>query len=374
MSDAKREVDARIVYWGIAGAGKTSNLRAIHGRLRPDHRGALRAVPTRLDPTVSYELLPIELGEVQGVKTRLQIVSVPGGAEHAPTRKQLLDRVDGVVFVIDAQRERIDENVAALDELRAALSDYGRALGEVPIVLQYNKQDLADPSALEELHRKLDVKGVAAFEAIASNGTGVLQTLTTISKQVVRTRREPAEDAARPAPAPPAAEGVTAPLRGATPAAAPIAPPAAAAPPAAPTPIPVAAAPEARLPLEALREPLAQPPQATASLAADQALVSARAALEGPGGGAAFRDVAGALHAEAMAEAEAADGSTGELAIVSAGQARVLSPRSVAVPLILSDDRGREHRVMMTIQLDPAAAAASTSGAPGASATTDRRA
>jgi len=355
MSDGKREVDARIVYWGIAGAGKTSNLRAIHARLRPDHRGALRAVPTRLDPTVCYELLPIELGEVQGVKTRLQIVTVPGGAEHAPTRKQLLDRVDGVVFVIDAQRDRIDENVAALDELRGALSDYGRALSEVPIVLQYNKQDLADPFALEELHRKLDVKGVAAFEAVAPNGTGVLQTLTTISKQVVRTRREP-EEPARPA----AVESVTAPL--AVPLAAPTPSPVAAAAAAAPTQAAVAT--DARLPLEALREPLGPTPPSAASHAADHALARARAGLEGADGAARFRDVADALHAEAMAETEAA--GAGALAIVSAGQARVLSPRSVSVPLILADEHGREHRVMMTIQLDPAAAAASPTAAPGA--------
>lgn len=188
MTQGKREVDARIVYWGIPGAGKTTNLRAIHARLRPDHRGALRAVATRLDPTVSYELLPIELGEVQGVKTRLQIVSVPGGAEHAPTRKQLLDRVDGVVFVIDAQRSRGDENIAAMEELRSALSDYGRSLDDVPIVLQYNKQDLPADLILTaaDLDDALNFRGYRSFAGDAVRGAGVFETLKGISEMVLK--------------------------------------------------------------------------------------------------------------------------------------------------------------------------------------------
>ena len=103
-SRAITEVNARIVYWGIAGAGKRTNLRVIHAKLRPDHRGELRELPTRLDPTVTYCMLPIELGEVSGVRTRIQVVTAPSGPEQAPTRKQLLDRVDGVVFVVDARR------------------------------------------------------------------------------------------------------------------------------------------------------------------------------------------------------------------------------------------------------------------------------
>jgi signal recognition particle receptor subunit beta len=201
MGDAsadRPEVNARIVYWGVEGAGKESNLRSIHGKLRPDHRGRLEAVPTALDPSVCSWRLPIELGEIAGVRTRIQVVAVPGGSEQAPTRKQLLDRVDGVVLVVDARRDRIDENVAAFEELRSALAAYGRSLESVPLVVQYNHHDESDPYVLEELHRKLDVKGAAAFEAKASEGTGVLPTLTTISKRVVRQLREP-EAARQPA-------------------------------------------------------------------------------------------------------------------------------------------------------------------------------
>jgi len=197
------EVNARIVYWGVPGAGKRTNLRVIHAKLRPDHRGELRELPTRLDPTVSYALLPIELGEVSGVRTRIQVLTAPSGAEQAPTRKQLLDRADGVVFVADAQRQRLAENLACFEELRAALGAYGRPLKKVPLVIQYNKRDLSDPYVLEELHRKLGMRGVAAFEAVAKDGTAVLQTLTTISKRVIRHRREAAPPAAfEAAPAP----------------------------------------------------------------------------------------------------------------------------------------------------------------------------
>jgi hypothetical protein len=143
------------------------------------------------------------------VRTRIQVLTAPAGAEQAPTRKQLLDRADGVVFVADAQRERLGENLACFEELRAALSAYGRALEQVPLVIQYNKRDLSDPFVLEELHRKLGMRGVAAFEAVAREGTAVLQTLTTISKRVIRHRRETSADAGfesdaePPAPAPP---------------------------------------------------------------------------------------------------------------------------------------------------------------------------
>jgi hypothetical protein len=197
------EVNARIVYWGAPGVGKRTNLRVIHAKLRPDHRGELRELPTRLDPTVTYAMLPIELGELSGVRTRIQVLTVPSGPEQAPTRKQLLDRVDGVVFVADARRERLAENLASFEELRAALAAYGRPLERVPLVIQYNKRDLSDPFALEELHRKLALRGVAAFEAVAQEGGAVLQTLTTISKRVIRHRREESDREAAAAPAGP---------------------------------------------------------------------------------------------------------------------------------------------------------------------------
>jgi signal recognition particle receptor subunit beta len=208
LTPDKTQVNARIVYWGIPGAGVSTNLRVIHDKLRSDHRGELQAIPTRLDPSTSYELLPIELGQVNGLRTQLHVVAVPAGPEHAPTRKQLLDQIDGLVLVVDSSPERADANVASLAELRGALEAYGRKLEELPVVIQYNKHDESDPYAIEELHRRLELPGAAVFEASARGGKGVLQTLTTISKRVVRVLRDSeltTQDAepASPAPSPP---------------------------------------------------------------------------------------------------------------------------------------------------------------------------
>ena len=193
-------MNARIVFWGIQGAGVSTNLQVIREKLRADRRGELKRVPTAIDPGQYFEVLPIELGRVNGLNTRLEVIAVPGGDEHAPTRMQLLDHIDGLVLVIDSQPDRVDENVACLAELRSALDAYGRSLENLPIVVQYNKRDQTDSFVIEDLHRQLGLVGAAVFEAVASEGKGVLQTLTTISKRVVRVLRESELDAAPPPP------------------------------------------------------------------------------------------------------------------------------------------------------------------------------
>ncbi len=338
-----RVVDARIVYWGIEGAGTSTNLRVIHAKLRPDHRGNLERIPTRLDPTVTYDRLPIELGEIAGVRTRIQIVAVPGESEHAPTRKGLLDRVDGIVFVVDARREHIDDNVAALAELRSALAAYGRSLETVPLVVQYNKHDLSEPYVLEELHRKLDVHGAAAFEAVAAEGAGVLQTLTTISKRVVRTLREGRAAAAADAP------------------------------------VPSAVAPASSPPLPPVREPgmapspLRRRPELpdleAAALAADDDFDENDEAVSHAAGllDASWPDVAagyaedgdgGPSFDEAPSRRFGLETTTpiGDDAdrwrLVSAGQPALRGARGLVVPVVLVDADGRELRLRVAIALD----------------------
>ena len=207
------EVNARIVYWGAEGAGKSTNLHAAFAKLRPDHRGEIKQVPTRIDPTVGYEVLPIALGEIAGVRTQIEMVAVPGDREQAPTRKQLLDQVDGIVLVVDARSGRAEANLASLRELRQGLAAYGRSLERLPLVVQYNKRDLADPYAIEDLHRRLGLGSAPVFEAVATQGTGVLQTLSTISKRVIRALREQDAPAlpheAHPIPEPAATETPT---------------------------------------------------------------------------------------------------------------------------------------------------------------------
>jgi hypothetical protein len=281
------------------------------------------------------------------VRTRIQIVAVPGGPEQAPTRKQLLDRVDGVVFVVDARRERIEDNVAAFEELRTALAAYGRSLEELPLVVQYNHQDESDPFVLEELHRKLDVRGAAAFEAKASDGTGVLPTLTTISKRVVRQLRE--NEGAAPAPGP--IDEPHAP-----------APPTRERPAARDAITARAVAHQAAAPAPALA---LAPPE---SLAMDDL---EHAALESDGELLDERD-------DAVARAQGLlDPSWSELAddldvdpgiddvplgptgladgwhVISAGTPQIVGAVTLHIPLVVADAVGRELRFRLTVSLDP---------------------
>jgi signal recognition particle receptor subunit beta len=370
MNDAPdgSAVNARIVYWGVEGAGKRTNLRVIHAKLRPDHRGELRGVPTRLDPTVTYTTLPIELGEVGGVRTRIQLVAVPGQPEHGPTRKQLLDRTDGVVLVLDARREKLAENLASFEELKGALSAYGRRIDEMPLVVQYNKRDAADPYALEDLHRKLALRSVAAFEAVAKDGTGVLQTLTTISKRVVRSLRERASE---PSPAPAKSPGAGAPQ------------PRAAAPPspaaARPTPPPGVtqlidrAAFEATLvkprppagsaqPSERVVSPEDSQPGVSAPPATFAETVSATESLFDAGFEAAKRAAAGAATGKPGARSVAAqaprtavrvsaeEGDAG-LAIEPAGPVQP-APDGLRIPLLVRDGSGKQRRLTLSLRFE----------------------
>lgn len=325
---AADEVNARIVYWGIEGAGKLTNLQVIHSKLRPDHRGELRAIPTRLDPTVTYTVLPIELGQVGGVRTRIQIVAVPGAPEHAVTRKQLLDKVDGVVFVVDTSRERIDENLASFEELRGALSAYGRPLEQVPLVIQYNKRDREDPYALEELHRKLSLQGVAAFEAAAAQGTAVLQTLTTISKRVIRHLREHEGAPSDPAPDPGALADQ------------------------APRPEPATRLLDLEITAKGRRSGPAEPEPEAAPLVPSggeeqaegiaDAAATAEALLEPT-----FAGAAAVVEAEGYAAPDA-----GALRIDSVGRATQTGPSAVRVPLLLRDEAGRRLALALTLELE----------------------
>jgi signal recognition particle receptor subunit beta len=363
----RREVNARIVYWGASGAGKATNLRSIHRKLRPDHRGKLEAVPTRLDPSVCSYKLPIELGEIAGVKTRIQVIAVPGGPEQAPTRKQLLDRVDGIVFVVDARRERIDDNVAALEELRGALAAYGRALESVPLVVQYNRQDQSDPYVLEELHRKLDVKGAAVFEATALDGTGVLPTLTTISKRVVKQLRETPAPRQQPNP-------IAGPANGAGEAGAVRSEPQANEDHQArglastqigrPRPMAVPVAPE---PIAALAPAASGSGRDTAILAdLERAALSPDVEVEDERDHAVSR-AQGLLDAAWQQEVAVLDAPLGETPlpsaadalfdddrwqVVEAGLAEIIGTRAIAVPVVIADGPGRELRFRLTVSLE----------------------
>ena len=320
------EINARIVYWGIPGAGISANLAMIHGKLRGSNRGALRRIKTRIDPTVEYEVLPIELGEVNGVRTRLHVIGVPGAAEQAPTRKQLLDRIDGVVFVADSRPECMQANSGSLDELVAFLRDYGCTPNDLPFVIQYNKCDLVDPFVIERLHREIQIRGAAVYEASAKTGTGVLKTLTTISKLVIRHlgRREEAPQAVAPGD----------------------------------SGLPTSAA-------VAVEQPAASLPVDSNS---SQTLIENAILAEGADDAAAHAelDAAGAVADGVQAQfdrpwdavSQALKPNSGarigaDFRIVSVGDASRVNDRAVSVPLVLGNDEGETITMALTIQLDP---------------------
>jgi len=304
------EINARILLWGIEGAGKSTSLKTIHAKLRPDLRGELTTEPTRLDPTIHFESLPISLGEVGGVGTQLEIVAVPGAADQAMTRKQLLDEVDGIIIVLDASPERIDSNYAAIDELRASLAAYGHRLDAFPIVLQYNKRDIADPFAIEELHRRIGLDQAAVFETIATTGHGILAALTTISKHVVRARRNSNTASAVDAPA--AATSVTA----------------------------AELEDSAASSHEILEE---------AILAEGEEVGDELVDIENtPGTQPDWQGISG----DASPTRKPDDGRGEMLRIVSAGQAEVETDGSLQLPLVLGDDAGQTRTVVLSLRLD----------------------
>ncbi|MFB0976422.1 MAG: GTPase domain-containing protein [Myxococcota bacterium] len=383
----QNEINARIVSWGLCGAGITSNLAMIHSKLKENNRGALQKVPTRIDPTVEYEVLPIELGNVGGTKARMHVIGVPGTAAQAPTRKQLLDRIDGIVFVADSRQECLAANVASLAELMEFLADYGHSPTDLPFVIQYNKCDLVDPFIIERLHREIRVHGAAVYEASATRGTGVLKTLTTISKQVIRRlgRHDGlSNESHQAAPAPkPVHEFVATPA----PAPAPVVVPPPVVQPQAVTP-PIAAAPSSRTPLTTLPSPeldltspsydqtLQASPEApllntdpidnTQQIQSSSVLSLMEQAILSEEINEEEADAAGAVTQTAQtmldqpwdAVSHSAKPNHGarlgaDLRIISVGEAHRTNDRAISVPLVLGNDDGETITLALSIQLDP---------------------
>jgi signal recognition particle receptor subunit beta len=191
---ASREITCKIVYYGPGRSGKTSNLQYIHRRVPPDRRGAMMSLATHGDRTLFFDVLPLDLGTISGFTTRFQLYTVPGQVYYRSTRRLVLQGADGVVFVADSQRRQMDENLESFRDLHEALAERGISARDVPLVLQYNKQDL--PAELvctpDELDRLLNFRDVPRFSADALAGVGVFETLRRASEIVLRRLSAPA--------------------------------------------------------------------------------------------------------------------------------------------------------------------------------------
>ncbi len=183
---ASREINCKLVYYGPGLGGKTTNLEYIFSKINPDTRGKMISLATEQERTLFFDFLPVDLGSIRGFKTRFHLYTVPGQVYYNASRRLILKGVDGLVFVADSQAERMDANIAAMENLYENLVDYGYDAKQVPIIVQYNKRDLPSAVPIEEMRVHLNPMGVEEFEAVAITGKGVFDTLRAVSKLVLK--------------------------------------------------------------------------------------------------------------------------------------------------------------------------------------------
>jgi mutual gliding-motility protein MglA len=179
------QMTAKIVYYGPGLCGKTTNLHWIHSKTAPRSRGEMVSLETETDRTLFFDLLPLDVGVIGGMKVRLQLYTVPGQVFYNATRRLVLKGVDGVVFVADSQLAAMDANIESFKNLQVNLTELGMAAEQVPLVFQYNKRDLRNIHPVDTLRDALNPTGQPAFEAAALHGVGVFETLKSISAQAL---------------------------------------------------------------------------------------------------------------------------------------------------------------------------------------------
>jgi signal recognition particle receptor subunit beta len=182
---ASREINCKIVYYGPGLGGKTTNLEHVYCKVAPGTRGKLISLATETERTLFFDFLPLSLGEIRGFKTRFHLYTVPGQVFYDASRKLILKGVDGVVFVADSQVERMEANIESLDNLRLNLTEQGYDLDKLPYVIQYNKRDLPNAAPMDQLRNVLNPTKVVDFEACATSGVGVFDTLKAVAKAVL---------------------------------------------------------------------------------------------------------------------------------------------------------------------------------------------
>ncbi len=182
----RKEIDAKIVYYGPAVSGKTTNLQYVHEHLKQEQRGKMVSLATDEDRTLFFDFLPIELESVRGFKTRFHLYTVPGQVYYGATRRAVLTGTDGVIFVADSQADRLEDNRVSLKDLEENLNYYGKKIETTPFIFQYNKRDLSDVLSIEELNQKINRLNAPFFEAVAVSGKGVFETLTMACRLVLK--------------------------------------------------------------------------------------------------------------------------------------------------------------------------------------------
>ena len=183
---AAREINCKIVYYGPGMCGKTTNLKHVFGKVPGHLRGEMVSLATEDERTLFFDFLPLDLGTVQGFKTRFHLYTVPGQVFYNASRKLILRGVDGIIFVADSAPGRLRANAESMRNLRENLAEHGIDINDVPIVIQINKRDLPDALPTAMIRAVIDPhKRYPIYEAVASNGTGVFETLKAASRLVL---------------------------------------------------------------------------------------------------------------------------------------------------------------------------------------------
>lgn len=180
-----RELNLKIVYYGPALSGKTTNLQVIHGRTNPKLRGDLVSLKTREDRTIFFDFLQLELGQIRGLKPKFNLYTVPGQVMYEATRRLVLQGADGVIFVTDSQMARLADNINSFKIMHQHLRDLGLSPERMPCVVQFNKRDLQGLAPVPVLTRLFARNGTPWFESVATEGTGVFETLKATINLVV---------------------------------------------------------------------------------------------------------------------------------------------------------------------------------------------
>jgi hypothetical protein len=182
---ATKEITAKIVYYGPGLCGKTTNLQFVYDSLPSNNKSKMLSLATKTDRTLFFDFLPLDLGKIRGMRTKLQLYTVPGQVYYNSTRQLVLKGADGVVFVADSQDFAVDANLESLQNLEDNLKRQGIRMREMPLVMQYNKRDLPNALSLPELEKEVNKIGVPSYESVATTGLGVEETIKGITQLVL---------------------------------------------------------------------------------------------------------------------------------------------------------------------------------------------
>ncbi len=181
-----KEINCKVVYYGSGLSGKTTNIEYIYSKIDPHNRGKLFSIKTDTERTLFFDFLPVNIGVVKGMKLRVHVYSVAGQVFYDSSRRLILKGCDGIVFVVDSQREKLDANIESLDNLKKNLLMNSVIMDKIPMIIQYNKTDLPNAMPVDEMRKIFNPEGkYEEFAACALKGEQVFDTFKNIVRKVV---------------------------------------------------------------------------------------------------------------------------------------------------------------------------------------------